>query len=185
MNREERERLVDAVLDRALGPQSAEPRPGLEERILANLPNEVERRPWWRWMWVPALAAAAVLAVVIGMRVLQKQQPPLEQVKIVETPKQEAVVKPEAPMVKKQSPQLRAKRKEPSKGAEAPRVVASTATPKQEQFPAPLPLSNEERRLLSLARMNSDEAERLARDQAEDRAETEKWIEAQSKRGIR
>ena len=60
MNREERERLVDRVLNEALAPQEIQPRAGLEQRILANLRAQPLPRPRWRWMWVPAVAALLI-----------------------------------------------------------------------------------------------------------------------------
>ena len=54
---------LDRMLEAALAKYAAaEPRPGLEDRVLANLRAERTRMPvhaWWRW------SVAAVLAVVI------------------------------------------------------------------------------------------------------------------------
>src|SRR5579884_472422 len=96
MDRQRKERIVDDVLNRALGPQLVEPRQGLEGRILANLATMPPRRPWWRWMWVPALAAAALLAIAIGIRMMQHEAPkPIEAQKTVEAPKQEVARTPQ------------------------------------------------------------------------------------------
>src|SRR5690242_9092123 len=69
----EKEKQMDDMLDSLLANySSAEPRPGLETRIMANLKLENPRdakgreagRGWWglKWMW----AAAAVAALIVG-----------------------------------------------------------------------------------------------------------------------
>lgn len=72
MENNERDRKLDQWLDEALSKYSAaEPRLGLEQRVLAQLRSEekarAERRNWWRWM--PAFAAiAAALIVAIAVK---------------------------------------------------------------------------------------------------------------------
>jgi hypothetical protein len=73
MNRQDlRNDKVDRELDTALARfAAAEPRIGLEQRILANL--RAERRHafapgWWRWPLVAALAAVIVMIVSISWR---------------------------------------------------------------------------------------------------------------------
>jgi hypothetical protein len=183
MNREERERLVDGVLDRALGPQAVEPRPGLEERILANLPAHAPR-PWWQWMWIPALAAAAVLAIVIGMRVMHEETPQPVQVRnTVETPKQEVATKLEAPMVKKaEPPRVIAKRVPPrqmlsEQKVEIARAIPSQELPRQAVFPAPQPLTEQERLLLAFVNRQRPQAELVASEQQAEREKVQKYFE--------
>jgi hypothetical protein len=183
MNREERERLVDGVLDRALGPQAVEPRPGLEERILANLPAHAPR-PWWQWMWIPALAAAAVLAIVIGMRLMQKETPqPVRAKKTVETPQQEVATRPEAPVVKKATPpRVIAKQASRRRMVAGPKVEFARATPSQELprqavFPALLPLTEQERLLLAFVNRQRPQAELVASEQQAEREKVQKYFE--------
>jgi hypothetical protein len=172
MNPKERERLVDSVLDRALRPQLVEPRPGLEERILANLPTQPQRRPWWQWMWIPALAAAALLAVVIGMRVMHRELPaPVQAIKTVEAPKQEATVEPEAPAIKQLQPQ----RAHPPARVQVARVTP--ALPKQGVFPSPVPMTDQERLLLALVRRNPEQAKAIAVEQQAERERIQKYLE--------
>src|SRR5215467_11533405 len=65
---QEKEKRMDDMLDSLLANySSAEPRPDLETRILANLRDAEGReagRGWWglKWMW----AAAAVAALIVG-----------------------------------------------------------------------------------------------------------------------
>ena len=73
MNRQD---LKDAPLDRELDAvlakfATAEPRVGLEERVLANLRLEQKRaaqRAWWRWSAVSALAGVILVAVFVAQR---------------------------------------------------------------------------------------------------------------------
>ena len=184
MNREERERLVDSVLDRALGPQGVEPRSGLEERILANLPKEREPRPWWRWMLVPALAAAAVLAVAIGMRVMHRGTPvPVQANRTTEQPKQEVVVKPQAPVQQPLvPPRQMAKRVVPKATETTPKVEVASAKvgqqlPRQAVFPSPAPLTEQERLLLALVNQQRPQAEQIAAEQQAYRESFQKYLE--------
>ena len=178
MNPKERERLVDQVLDRALGPQLVEPRPGLEERILANLPAQPEQRPWWRWMWIPALAAAAVLALVIGMRVLQRPAVPSQQVqKTIERPKQEIATKPQPPSVQQtiEPKRLVAKRSAPRMSPQ-PTTVA-VAEPRLDVFPSRGTLTPEERLLVAFVRQQPLHARTVALEQAAHSEEVQKYLE--------
>jgi hypothetical protein len=180
MNREERERLVDGVLDRALGPQAVEPRPGLEERILANLPAHAPR-PWWQWMWIPALAAAAVLAVVIGVRV--KPPEPAQQAqanKTVEAPRPELATRPEAPLVKKVEPQLSAKRTVPQKLTSAPQIILASAAaplPRMDTFPSRGTLTPEEKLLVAFVRRQPEQVRAIALERAAHAEEVQKYLE--------
>ena len=81
---------LDRFLDQALSEYSeASPRPGFEQRILANLAAQEEERGFgWRWLWVagPVFSAVVVLAVVFVLRTAQKHdssvavvKPPIEQ----------------------------------------------------------------------------------------------------------
>jgi hypothetical protein len=183
MNPEERERLVDSILDRALGPQIVEPREGLEERILAKLPAEPQRRRWWQWMWLPALAAAAILAVVIGMRVLHRDAPaPIESKKTVEQPKQEMAVRPELPTREAIAPRRAVATQTRPKLAAKPKFAVAAAQPqqalpRQAVFPAPVPLTDQERLLLALVNRQRPEAELLAAEQQAQREKVQKYFE--------
>ena len=67
---QEKDRQTDEMLDSLLANySSAEPRPGLETRILANLREAEKKAPqgWWnfKWIWAGAVAAAVVIAMVL------------------------------------------------------------------------------------------------------------------------
>jgi hypothetical protein len=65
----ERDLDFDARLDRVLRGQMAEPRAGLEERVLARVTDEgklhVGARRWWIWSSAAVAVCALVVAVVI------------------------------------------------------------------------------------------------------------------------
>jgi hypothetical protein len=172
MNREERERMVDRLLDDALAPQEIEPRIGLEQRILANLRAQPERRAWWAWMGVPVLAAA--LLIVIGVMVTRRPQPLTAPV-VVEhrpaTPTEPTVVRPPAVVAKHRHPSLKA----------APISVVALATPapiapRQPVF-APARLTEAERALVAVLRSNPEEAKVVAERQAETQLEAAEFME--------
>src|ERR1700730_4043155 len=62
---------LDRELDAALAQYgAAEPRAGLEQRVLTNLQAEREKiasRTWWRWPVTVALAAAVTIAVGMSL----------------------------------------------------------------------------------------------------------------------
>ncbi len=67
---QEKDRQMDEMLDSLLANySSAEPRPGLETRILANLREAEKKAPqgWWsfKWIWAGAVAAAIIIAAVL------------------------------------------------------------------------------------------------------------------------
>jgi hypothetical protein len=69
---------LDEWLDDALaGYSKADPRPGLEQRITANLRAEDRapaRRRWWMFL-TPAAAGLAVLAITVSLHQTQRSQP--------------------------------------------------------------------------------------------------------------
>lgn len=77
-NKNEFQSVDDEWLTRALRARSqAEARPGLEDRILARLASEAEGRPQHGWKWMPALAVAfgVLLIIVVGYQILRVDQP--------------------------------------------------------------------------------------------------------------
>jgi hypothetical protein len=153
---------IDEMLDSLLaGYSSAEPRPGLETRILANLilaaPRDAEGREasrgWWgfRWLWAGvALAAIIVGAVLIrGKRhvatpqrtVVHTLQPAVQQ-PIVQQPKIQSSV----PTTAGARPAIHRHRTL----APVPQQNATLAwSQRPAVFPTPTPLSEQERLLLS------------------------------------
>jgi hypothetical protein len=177
MNREERERMVDRLLDGALTAQNAEPREGLEERILANLRTQPERHPWRRWLWAPALAAAAIL-IAAGLHLARRtpapatpqvtrRQPPANVRRDAEAQRQVATVQPH------HVPRSGSRRvPRPS-----PVLARAGKLPRQDVFPSPAPLTPEEQLLLALVRDNRPEAVNLAQAQQSERERVQKYFE--------
>jgi hypothetical protein len=168
MIREERERMVDRLLNEALAPQEIEPRAGLEQRILANLRAQPEPRPWRRWMmlWVPAAVAAVLIALAVGLRMSSNPQQARPAVAIEHQPTPPTPMKQPVPP----APVVAAERK-PARDVARPRkMIAAAATkpalPRQDVFPSPVPLTPEETMLLTLLRRNPSQAVLVAREQA-------------------
>jgi len=127
-----RDRL-DELVDEALKEYAGEPRVGLERRVLHRVRTEGGRR----WLvWAPLFAAVALVCAVVFVR---PGRVPVE------------VRRVEAHVVK--SADEKAASIKPAKTVRR-RVVL----PKQEMFPAPSPLSSEERALLALAKWHPETA---------------------------
>lgn len=163
---------VEKWLDSALKQHGeAEPRTGLEVRVLASLQAESERPPE-RWNWRPAMAAVVVM-IVVGAAIFfvrGRGVEPEQAANSKTVPANE--VRPSFPLPAAGvaasayvSPKrlMRTHRLDPSRLA----VVAAEAEPKLEQFPSPQPLSEQERTLASYVAQFPDQAVLVAKAQAE------------------
>ncbi len=135
MNYEDRDHMTDRLLDAALARYSdAEPRNGLEQRILANLAEHSTRRApvWNRLLWT-ASACAAALAFVIGISLLHQNKRPAN-------PPAAHIAVPTN--IQAQVPKLTSSISQPrptTKGSRIPatRVIAKqVSSPHQSHFPA-------------------------------------------------
>jgi hypothetical protein len=155
----------DDALDRALNAglakyAAAEPRTGLEERILANLQAErgqSDDRAWW---W-GAAALATVLLVIVGLAWTTMRRAPL----IARRPAEVA------PHVQLPAPQI-ASIRPPAPNLMATSVAhrskpAARVNPKLDQFPSPQPLSEQEKILASYVDAYPEHAILLARARTE------------------
>ncbi len=82
MENNERDRKLDQWLDEALSDYSAaEPRFGLEQRVLNRIRGEEQRsRKWNVWRWMPAFGAIAALTVVaIAVAPMLEKKVPVRQ----------------------------------------------------------------------------------------------------------
>jgi hypothetical protein len=152
---------IDDMLDSLLANySSAEPRPGLETRILANLRDAEEKEAahgWWnfKWLWVGAVAAAIIVAaVLIGGRhrveppthVIVKTSPAVPQPVIKEPNAQQPAVQSRAPVAV--GPERVIHRHKTL--AHEPQQDATLALSQRPAvFPTPTPLSEQEKLLLS------------------------------------
>ena len=138
------EREIDREIDIALLRYgAAEPRTGLEDRVLANLrmpPQSASAHSWWRWTVVVAGAAMAiVLAVWIVFPPGRKH--------LLESTDRPSSVTPRiissAPVVTAKPPSV-TKRSMLDRGSV--RTTASSES-RLDQFPSPQPLSEQEKSL--------------------------------------
>lgn len=149
MNHEEREQFADQFLDAALKQYSAaEPRPGLEDRILTNLAATASPRrsvfamPGFAWA-----AAAAFALLLIAFGIWHSRRP----AEVAHTPAQPAVAAqlPLAPALPAaMPPPVTTKRRHKIPAQE----LALREPPRLDQFPSPEPLSDQERLLLTYLR---------------------------------
>ncbi len=129
MKRDELDRLLD---DGLAGYASAEPRPGLEQRVLARVRAEGHARPFGWFVWAAAVAATIVLVAVQIVDFHAKPEP-------VSAP---SPVRYATPLM-----------------AATPRVVSRRVghtphrnpRPKRDQFPLPVAPTPEERALSDFA----------------------------------
>jgi hypothetical protein len=174
------ERELDAALAKFA---TAEPRPGLDQRILANLRIEHKRaakRSWWRW---PAVAALAVV-IIVSLSVAWRSGKPAQNIG-GQQPSATVQTNQDAKTLVANnggSGSIRPLEAGPGSRVKS-RALSDPATivvpaPKLEQFPSPRPLSEQETILTRyvanypehaalIAQARSDE---LRRDSAEEMA---------------
>jgi hypothetical protein len=155
---------LDRLLDSALGTY-AEPRRGIEQRILARV-NEMEAArlaPRRRWLvWTVAIPAVCILlyTVIPGIR---KNHANIEE----HAARQ---VQPSLPATNgsQRVPIPTSAKPRPLRGSIKPAATVAAA-PKLDVFPAPRPLSTEEQALIALAKQGPElQREALARQKQED-----------------
>jgi hypothetical protein len=142
---------IDEMLDSMLAHYSAaEPRPGLETRILANLretPEKQTAQGWWnfKWLWAGMVTAAIIVAAVL-LSVRRGIVPPTHVVVRTTQPAPQPVIRPHAPIAPKETVQIY--RRKPS-AVPAQQDAALALNQRPAVFPTPTPLSEQERLLLS------------------------------------
>lgn len=154
MGSNERDEL-DILLDRALESYAAaQPRPGLEQRVMANVRAAGKRGRWRLAIWVPALAAVctAVVLAALALRAPRVTIPAPEPPRVVARQQPAAASPARAP--------VQASR--PKAGRAATVAVRRPAPlPKLEQFPSPAPVSEEVRALLEWTRKSRELARQV------------------------
>ena len=159
MSEDERNHEVDTLLDAGLARySSAEPRPGLENRILAGLRAQPQPSRWLDWRRAGALATAAV-ALVIVILFFRQPPPPMPPQTATSRPAPVAPAPP-TPTPPVAQPPRTAKASAPR--SLSPVQQARVESPRLETFPAPAPLSEQERLLLLFARQTPQEAVLMA-----------------------
>jgi hypothetical protein len=170
MEPNQQEPLIDDWLDAALKQRgTAEPRPGLPDRVLARLRSEGSRMPAPAWSWRPAWIALAVTVLIGGALFLARRSESNRQVATATG----APAKPGTlTSLQSRDSQTGAKAL-PSVHHQQVRVpghvveTAVVALPKLEQFPSPQPLSEQERLLVRCVQQFPREATLMARAQTE------------------
>ena len=179
---QEKDKQMDEMLDSLLaGYSSAEPRPGLETRIMANLRDAESRegsRGWWgfKWVWAGVALAAAIVAGVILMGGHRKEKAPV----VVHELPAPARPQPQQPQQKppERAPQMAIKRREHSSHRVAMMASAQNSGLNPElrpaNFPTPFPLSEQERLMLAYLN-NTPHQEVIAQVQRTDQRKAEEF----------
>ena len=153
---------LDRILDAGLAKYaSADPRAGLEERILANLrtaDTSTLAKGWWNWRMATVLAVVLVIAASVAWRWNKVSAPPIvvHRPEIKETPMAPRVASRET----NPAPQTRGVRQRVLRDRVQPGIVA--AVPKLDVFPSPLPLTEQEKILASYIAKDPEHAALVA-----------------------
>lgn len=167
---------LDRRLNDALAKYSAaEPRPGLEDRILTSLRDEQMGAPafaWWQWVMVPVLAVA-VMAYGLWWQFGKSNRPPIASHPIVSAP---SVNVPEREIAHRDpsTPPTRKTERAHGRRPQSPVRAVQGASPKLDQFPSPQPLSEQELALAKYASAFPEEATLIATAQEEFENETQR-----------
>jgi hypothetical protein len=160
---------LDPVLDAALAKFAAvEPREGLEERVLANLRAErtrVPERSWWHWGFA-AVAAVLVIGAVLAWRTAKPSHTVL-----VNRPAETQPAPKQAPQTANAGEDVPAHVPPMRKQSRRPVSTKLAANPKQDVFPSPQPLTEEELALARYVRNFPGDAKLVA--QAQEASERE------------
>jgi hypothetical protein len=171
---EEQDKLDFALTTALAKYAAAEPRAGLEERVLASLNAKRARAPErasWRWVVAGALAAVVVVTLAVAWGSGRHHAPvmanhPPTPALIAQQPGTRAASSPGA------IPRAPARRSAPK--------VKLAANPRLDQFPSPRPLSEQEQLLVRYVHEFPEDAVLLATAQAESEKEIEQMIGNQS-----
>jgi hypothetical protein len=176
---------LDRALDAALAKCAAEPRAGLENRILAGLRAEELRaespagrhRYKWKWLW-PAATAAVLVALAMAWMGRSQKQPTVVNRPVViapdlqieskavdaQTPYRDTTVG--AGHVQRPTHQANTHRSlNESSPVQVTDVQVADANPKLDQFPSRRPLSEKEKLALEYVRDYPEEAAMIAQAQ--------------------
>ncbi len=166
---------LDRALDIALAQYaSVEPRPGLEDRILANLRTEQAAPPlaWWRWSWA-LVAAVVVIASLFAWKSAKPSHPVVANHPAPDQtqPSTRQAAAKTAPLVASNKSITKLAPRSGDTQSNKPQTATATATPKLDVFPSPQPLSQEELALAQYVRNFPSDAKAVAQAQDADERE--------------
>jgi len=141
---------IDDMLDSLLANySSAEPRPGLETRILANLREAEKKAPqgWWnfKWIWAGVVAGAIIMAAVL-INGRHRVEPPAHVIVKTSPAIPQPEIQPHAPAVRNETVRIRPRK---TLAPTRPQNAALALNERPAVFPTPTPLSEQEKLLLS------------------------------------
>ena len=155
---------LDPALDAALANYTAaEPRAGLEARVLANLRAQPERAPhrsWWNWRAAGAVATVVVVALAFAWNSGRPSHPAVT-ANHVSPPAQSPMKEEKQAVSNLSSKQVRPR--QPSTAVNARVKAVAAANPKLDQFPSPQPLSEQEKLLQNYVAQYPEHAVLVAR----------------------
>lgn len=140
----DQEKQLDQLLDSLLAEYSdVGPRPGLETRLLANLraesfPAVKNQRRVWRWFFATAGVVAVAALLFVAYLAQTSSLPPPPTVKAAKPPVLLPIRPLSVPDATRHLPRLTVK----------PAPVVNSADVRQEVFPTPVPLSEQEALML-------------------------------------
>jgi hypothetical protein len=166
MRTEDNNQAAERWLDDALKQYGeAEPRPGLENRVLANLLTEQARLTLYPWYWRPAVAAVMIAVFSIGAFLLNRGSD-VTRATISNRPSIAlGNSETEHPVASAVRPHVALR--QPARSRPGGHIAHSSSGPRLEQFPAPAPLSEQEEMLARYVRERRQEATMVARARAE------------------
>jgi hypothetical protein len=176
---QEKDQQMDEMLDSLLANySSAEPRPGLETRILANL-GEAERSKnspasWsFKWLWAGAAAVAAI--VIAALMIGGHRHVPTPAQTIVQTP-QPAPRQPEVQHILPPTTANTVRHGRKPSVVERPQNTTLALSQRPPVFPTPTPLSEQERLMFTYL-ANTPREEVIAQIQRDDQKDADAFWE--------
>jgi hypothetical protein len=163
MEPENQEHSVEKWLDIGLKRYGeAEPRPGLEVRILAGLRTEQARRASPLWQWWPALAAIVIVAAVT-LPLLTRKPVPTRSIPVATYSVKTGSATLGQPTVGLRRPDTTTRSQGRRKKVQR-QIAPAPAKLLPEQFPSPRPLSPQEELLLAYVKQVPAEEVAVAAD---------------------
>jgi hypothetical protein len=145
---QEKDKRIDEMLDSLLANYSAaEPRPGLETRILANLQGAAGNESsagWWnfKWLWAGVVVAVIIVAAVL-ISGRHRIAPPTHVIVKTSLAVLQPGIQPHAPIARQETARLH--RHKPSTVPTIPQNTALALSERPANFPTPAPLSEQDR----------------------------------------